>query len=391
MKANVYFLKDKQSSRFAKRFRELISEGHCPICLPSSLSDQQVKTYLTQYPDYGFYDGDELLKESTGSADYENCYGTLTSGTTSKPKICFLNCNRAKANAQVHGESLNLNSDLTILQALPIYHSFGIMNYIWLPEVMNMNICFHDGMLGLKTINKLEKENLYLAISPSQLRFFLKEKISSTSIRVLSVGGGLARKDELIQIKDKLQCDVYVTYGLSEAGPRVSTALVDTHYVDGSLGSALKGITLKQNEDETLLIKTPYEKLNISPEEKNGDYLITRDVVDLKDGEILFKNRKDDLIDFGGVSIYPQDIENVALGLEDVIDAIVLAKKHKIHGEVPILFVETNSSLTSEQFDHLLIDKILPYQRPHEIICLPSLPRTSLGKVDRKKLIGEYL
>lgn len=386
MPAKLIYLKDFSSERFAKTFLELVNKGDVPLCLPSKLSREQLDHYLNQNIGIGLMKDGKLVRESTAVSPHENCYGTLTSGTTSEPKICYLSIERAKANAKAHASSIKLTSDQTILQALPIYHSFGIMNYIWLPLINHNKIKYHDGMLGLKSINKMEENSFYLAISPSQLRFFLKEKTSTDKIHTLSIGGGLAYKKELLAIKEKLSCPVYVTYGLSEAGPRVSTAEVGDHYEEGSLGHPLDGISVKCNSNQQLLIKTPYEKLNMLEEEKDGEYLITRDQVELQHDKIIFKQRVDDLIDFGGVSIYPRDIEKVALEHDSVEDALVMAQSHPLHGEVPILFVQSQETNDESLIDEYLVEKILPYQRPFKILFYQSFPRTSLGKVDRKKL-----
>ena len=41
------------------------------------------------------------------------------------------------------------------------------------------------------------------------------------------------------------------------------------------------------------------------------DFLITRDLVSIKDSTIFFKSRDSDLIKVGGISVYPKDIETV--------------------------------------------------------------------------------
>ena len=397
-KRSLVYLKMNHPLEFALSFLSLLENGHVPISISGKLSDYQVNEYLKESPHASLYHEGILtcaLEEKEFDLfEKQEVYGTITSGTTSSPKICFLSVEKSLANAQAHCESIKLTKDHIIIQGLPVYHSFGIMAYIWSSLVLKMSLEFNTLPLGLKTIKKRNYSNGYLALSPSQLRFMLKEKTEGPfGVSIYSVGGGLVSKNELNIFSQKIKSEgssLYVTYGLSEAGPRVSTAEFKESYKENSLGIVFPGIEIKLSSEGELLLKTPYSKLNIADYELESGFLKTRDIVEIHKDEMIFKSRKQDLIDVGGVSIYPKDIEFVVLQHQKVKDAIVLKKTHKLYGEVPLLFIESDiksSDVFKEEMNNYLKEKLSILEMPSEIIILKSFPRTSLEKIDRAELI----
>ena len=137
-----------------------------------------------------------------------------------------------------------------------------------------------------------------------------------------------------------------------------------------------------------LCVSSPSLKRNLAPDEitqyQGKDFLITRDLVSIKDNTIFFNSRDSDLIKVGGISVYPKDIETVIKKIETVKDCIVFPMKHRIYGSVPLLIIEGAGE--TKDIQNYVKDKLSVYQRPRKIVFLKEFPRHSLNKVDRKRL-----
>src|SRR5207248_2871285 len=96
-----------------------------------------------------------------------------------------------------------------------------------------------------------------LHVSPAQARFLLREGIPAPAgLDIVSVGAGLCDPDELARLADRLPGGrLFVTYGLTEAGPRVTTGRFrdpDSAHAGrrGYVGRALPGVVLLVEPDD---------------------------------------------------------------------------------------------------------------------------------------------
>jgi len=99
-------------------------------------------------------------------------------------------------------------------------------------------------------------------------------------------------------------------------------------------------------------------------------------------------DRKKDLILRGGFNVFPRDVEDVLVAHPAVAQAGVVGRPDSRLGEEVVAFVSlrpgaqaTASELTEHARRHLAANKY-----PREIMIVPSVPLTSVGKLDRKKL-----
>ncbi|MCO4793041.1 MAG: acyl--CoA ligase [Bacteriovoracaceae bacterium] len=386
----------KDPVRFLYSFLMALDFGLIPISLPTETTEFQLEHLRKSIKGAAVFNNQDInLSKETLTESHTNCYACLTSGTTGISKLCYLNLDNALLNSKLHADSLGVNKDNTVIQTLPLYHSFGIISYIFAWIKCGFTLDLNHIFLGLKTLSKRNLKNSVIHLSPSQLRFMLKEKTSPPiGIDIISIGGGSIDNKSLKEIKRKLpNTEIYTTYGLTEAGPRVTTGLWSDHE-EGFIGSSLKRVETAVLDSDSkisrtgvgkLLIKSPTLKLNIKENELIDGWLITRDQVRINENsEVFFITREDDLINFGGISLYPSDIELVIKQHPKVVDAIVLKRKSELYEEEPILIVEptVEPSLLRE----FLKGKLASHQIPKLIYSYESLPRNSLEKIDRKQL-----
>jgi acyl-CoA synthetase (AMP-forming)/AMP-acid ligase II len=404
---SLVFLAESDPLAFAVRFFALLDAGHCPVALPPDVGSYQLEQLRAGFRDRAaWWTAGEWSRAGDGSAaaDAEpGNFGCLTSGTTAHARLCLLSAASAEANARAHAESLGIGAEHRLLQTLPLHHSFGLTCYLFASLELGCALDFSPAFLTLRALRKRTVDRAVLHTSPAQVRFMLREPdVGPIPLEILSVGGGLVHPRELAALQDRLPATrLFVTYGLTEAGPRVSSGRFERAGTGASrrhgfIGRAIPGVTvgvqsergeLRSSGVGLLCVRSPSLKRYLALDERaaDGESLLTRDWVELTpEGEIVFLCRRGDLVKVGGISVYPKEIEEVVRRHPDVTDCAVLARGDDVYEEVLDLFVE--SEVAGLDIDRFLRGKLTLAQWPRGIFVVPTLPRTALGKVDTVRL-----
>jgi acyl-CoA synthetase (AMP-forming)/AMP-acid ligase II len=107
-------------------------------------------------------------------------------------------------------------------------------------------------------------------------------------------------------------------------------------------------------------------------------------------------DRTKDLVKSGGEWISSIDLENLALGHPAIVECAVIAARHPKWDERPILIAVTGDgqSVTRDEIEEFLSDKVAKWQVPDAVILVEELPHTATGKVSKmtlRKHYGDYL
>jgi fatty-acyl-CoA synthase len=106
------------------------------------------------------------------------------------------------------------------------------------------------------------------------------------------------------------------------------------------------------------------------------------------EGYLHVVGRIKDIIIVGVSNVYPADLEAVLDEAPEVAGAAVVGVADEELGEVPVAFVvlAAGCSLSTDQVLALFEGRLAPYKHPRRVIFLDDLPRTSVGKVEKKAL-----
>ena len=118
-------------------------------------------------------------------------------------------------------------------------------------------------------------------------------------------------------------------------------------------------------------------------------YFITGDLFRVNyNGFYFYMGRADDMFKSGGEKIYPSEIEPVIERHPSVALSTVVGIEDEVKGHKPYTFVELkpNETATAEDIKQFTIENVATYQIPRRIWILDTLPRTNIGKIDRKAL-----
>ena len=113
----------------------------------------------------------------------------------------------------------------------------------------------------------------------------------------------------------------------------------------------------------------------------------TGDIAALDDGGFVhLKGRSTDMILRGGSNIYPDEVEAVLAEHAAVVDVAVIGRPSPQLGEEVVAVVVAHRDVTADELITHCRRRLTAFKVPCEIILVADLPRTTFGKVDRKRL-----
>ena len=159
-----------------------------------------------------------------------------------------------------------------------------------------------------------------------------------------------------------------------------------------------EGAEVGPNEAGELLIRGPHvtpgywRRPEATTETIKDGWLWTGDLA-VKDDEGFFtiKGRSKDMFISGGENVYPAEVESVMLAFDGIAEAALVGVPHDVWGEVGMacLVIESGAEFDEAAFEAFLEERLAKYKRPRRIRLLDELPKTAIGKIDKKLLAGE--
>lgn len=124
----------------------------------------------------------------------------------------------------------------------------------------------------------------------------------------------------------------------------------------------------------------------------DGRWLRTGDVAVLEEGGYLrIVDRIKDMIAVGGFKVFPSQVEAVLLRHSAVKEALVIGVPDAYRGEAPRAYVTLHEGTpaTAEALADWLNGQLGKHERVDSVVVRDSLPKTMIGKLDRKALRAE--
>jgi Acyl-CoA synthetases (AMP-forming)/AMP-acid ligases II len=351
---------------------------------------------------------DEL--EMVKTADAEIAVLIYTSGTTGKPKGVMLTHYGLYYTAKCAQETINYPMDTVTIAVLPLCHSFGVamMNIAYMRSKGKTVILRQFNLEQLfSAIDKYKAD--YMAAVPTMYVYMLQypdyKKYDLSSVKYYICGSAPLSVETWKQFKEKFGGEIAEGWGLSEAGANACVNPLNGLKKVGSIGIPLKGIEMKifdenskevpQGKEGEIVIRGPmvmkgYWKMPKETAEviRNG-WLYTGDIgyVD-PDGYFYITDRKKDIIIKGGENISPRSIEEILHAHPAVAEAAVIGIKDQVYGEEIKAFVafKPGQTATADEIKEFCKQKLKKFIVPNEIVILPALPKSLVGKILKKEL-----
>ncbi|KAL4199490.1 hypothetical protein AMTRI_Chr03g51410 [Amborella trichopoda] len=126
----------------------------------------------------------------------------------------------------------------------------------------------------------------------------------------------------------------------------------------------------------------------LSTIDKEG-WLHTGDIVYFdKDGYLYIVDRLKDIIKCNGFQVAPADLDAILILHPQILDAAVAGIPNEQTGEIPVAFVKRSigSNLSEADVIDFVAAQVAPYKKVRKVVFVNSIPRSTAGKVLRKKL-----
>lgn len=334
-----------------------------------------------------------------------------TGGTTGKSKGVQLSYNNVNWNALNTIVSWGLSDSDCTVTYMPLFHTGGL-NALSIPILMagGTVVVGHrfDAEQALREI--IEWKATISLFVPTMYQEMIQTKTFNTSefpnVRAFLSGGAPCP----IKIYEKFLSrglPFKEGYGLSEAGPNNFFIDVELAKIKkGSVGKSMQfvdvvivsdtGLPCAINEVGELWIRgnhvfTGYWR---NDEETNAamhrEWLKTGDLAKMDvDGDYYIVGRKKDMILTGGENVYPLEVEHCLIESNMIKEVAVIGLKDTKWGEMVTAFIALKhpNSYDEKQLIEHCRQYIAGYKIPKRFVVVAELPKTHVGKIDKKRLI----
>ncbi|MFV0197192.1 AMP-binding protein [Empedobacter falsenii] len=296
-----------------------------------------------------------------------------TSGSTGTPKEIILTKENMRKSANMTGKYLHLEKGNSALLVMPVTYIAGKLMLVRAVEIGLKLICMQPtSHISLNEINSGISQNFtsidFVALTPMQVENSL-DFVSRCQKLII---GGAPLSEKVKQELFAFENEVYETYAMTETITHIAFKQVANQKYPNAeqVFEAFDEVTISQDERGCLVIDTPYDGLQV----------VTNDVVELIDTrKFNWIGRADNVINSGGIKLFPEQIENKLKPFIDS-DFYITSKTDELLGQKLILVVEGEQ----RSLDFSLAD-LTKYQVPKEIIFIPTFSRTESGKIKRQQ------
>lgn len=325
-----------------------------------------------------------------------------TSGTTGRPKCVRQTMDMRKVFAPLAREAGNLGADEVVASVLPAPYGFGLWSAHIMPAVYGYPTVLTEEFSPAETLRLVQAHRVtVLAAVTSQFIMLLNAPgfaaADLSSLRVLFTGGERVPYARAAEFEDRTGCRVLQFYGSNEAGPISVTRVSDDRpHRLGTVGRPIPSARLRLlPPDGRIAVNGP----GCSDGYYNDDslvgpdgWLLTGDLGELDtDGYLRVTGRASDFIIRGGHNISALAVEEAVGGHPRVAQVAVVAVPDEVLGERVCAYVVTVDGVPlglRELREHLDANGVSKHNWPEHLVCRPSLPLGTGGKVDKAALRG---
>jgi long-chain acyl-CoA synthetase len=333
-----------------------------------------------------------------------------TSGTTGYPKGAELTHFNMFYNAAVLADRVfELGPDAVGLAALPLCYSFG--------QACVMNVLLYVGgalsllprFEGMAALAAMDRDGVtYFAGVPTMVRYLLQAAAQASSLpQSLNLGicGGAPMPEGLAAtFEETFKVPLLEGYGMAETSP-VITVNPRQAPRPGSIGLPIWGTEVRLLNDEGApvasgdageivvrghnVMKGYYKRPEATSEVFRDGWFHTGDIARADgDGYLYMVDRKHDVINRGGVNVYPREVEAVLYGHPAIAEAAVMGVPDASLGEEvsAILVLKPHMQASVTEIIEYCRERMAAYKYPRYVEFRDSLPKDGTGRVLKRNL-----
>ena len=335
-----------------------------------------------------------------------------TSGTTGKPKGAMISHGNLAANGLALHTAWQWQAGDIMLHALPIFHIHGLFVATHLPVLNRSPVILLPGFDPDQVINLLPHATVYMGVPTNYTRLLATGRLNRdvcSNMRLFISGSAPLLEQTFNEFRESTGVEIVERYGMTETGMNTSNPLdgtrkpttvgpplpgVTARIVDESgapVGSGLPG-NLEVRGDH--VFKGYWQLPDKTRQEFTDDgFFKTGDVANQdEDGYISIVGRNKDMIISGGLNIYPREIEAVIDKLPGIVESAVIGLPHDDFGEgvCAVIVPEQGVTLEKQAIVGELKSRLANFKIPKWVHFVPSLPRNTMGKIQKNVLRDRF-
>ncbi len=340
----------------------------------------------------------------------------LTSGTTGTPKGAVRNVNPLMLAPLAIAGLLDLGrvrpaprSGDPFLVAPPLFHLYGIIGLI-AAFGLGSPIVIRRRFDPEATLEQIEHTHAGVLLAvPTMLKRIVdlpeevRDRYDCSSLRMI-VSGAAPLPPELAKaVMDQFGNVLYNGYASTEVGMAALATPRELRITPGTVGRPAAGVKVRILDEHGIELE-PGQTGRIfvgSPMLFDGytggggkqvidGLMSTGDVGHFDgDGRLFIDGRDDDMILSGGENVFPQEVEELLSTHDAVADAAVFGVPDEDFGQrlAASVIRKPDASVSAEELQAYVRQRLARYKVPREIEFVDDLPRTSTGKLQRRRLV----
>ena len=373
---------------------------------------------------------EELMEEAgDGGFDYPQvderqaaalCY---TSGTTGNPKGVLYSHRSISlhSTATLIKDGLGLSRADRVLAVVPMFHAnaWGLPHGAALAGadlLLPNRFLAAESLAGFIAAERPTLMGCVPTIFADLLRFADEHpEVDLSSLTNATCGGSAVPRQLMRDFQERHGVNIFQAWGMTETSPvatfsRPLEGEHDERYWDvrAKQGRPLPWVELRLTDDDgevawdgestgEIEVRGPWIAARYFNDESGDEkfdagWLRTGDIAAVDaDGFVQITDRAKDVIKSGGEWISSVELENEIMSHPDVVEAAVIAKPDERWSERPLCCVvlrEGASATAPELVEHLR-GRVAKWWLPDEFAFLQEIPKTSVGKFDKKVLRGD--
>ncbi|GAB3565709.1 long-chain fatty acid--CoA ligase [Amycolatopsis endophytica] len=344
------------------------------------------------------------------------CY---TSGTTGDPKgVVYSHRSIWLHSMQVcMSDSMRLGPEDNALVIVPMFHAMS-WGMPYAAFMVGASLLMPDRFLQpgpLAQILASEKPTFAGAVPTiwqGLLQQLEAEPQDISHLREVVVGGSACPPSLMHTFEERYGVPILHAWGMTETSPLGSVARPPAgatgerawqyRYSQGRFPASVRARLIDDHGNEQPWDNEAVGELEVAgpwiaggyhgvadPEKFHDGWLRTGDVGKISpDGYLTLTDRAKDVIKSGGEWISSVDLENTVMSHPAVAEAAVVGVPDEKWDERPLVavVVREGQSVTAEELREFLSDKVAKWQLPEHWTFVDEVPKTSVGKFDKKRL-----